>query len=268
MSRIQTVFTALKQQGKTALIPYITAGDPHPKHTVNLMHTLVKHGADMIELGVPFSDPMADGPVIQRASERALLHKVGLTTVLDMVRAFRETNQTTPIILMGYANPIEAIGATAFADRAKAADVDGVITVDYPPEECGDFVQQLRSRDIDPVFLLSPTTDQKRVDLIVNQASGFVYYVSLKGVTGAANLDITEVSHRVASIRKQTNLPVGVGFGIRDAVTAKATAAIADAVVVGSRMVQTIETSNDDNLLTNVAALMDELKSAVDSAVK
>ncbi len=266
MSRIQTVFTALKQQGKTALIPYITAGDPHPKHTVNLMHTLVKHGADMIELGVPFSDPMADGPVIQRASERALLHKVGLTAVLDMVKTFRETNQTTPIILMGYANPIEAIGATAFADRAKAADVDGVITVDYPPEECGDFVQQLRSRDIDPVFLLSPTTDQKRVDLIVNQASGFVYYVSLKGVTGAANLDIVEVSQRVASIRTQTNLPVGVGFGIRDAATAKATAAIADAVVVGSRMVQTIEASNDEDLLSNVATLMDELKAAVDAA--
>ena len=266
MSRIQTVFTALKQQGKTALIPYITAGDPHPKHTVSLMHTLVKHGADMIELGVPFSDPMADGPVIQRASERALFHKVGLTAVLDMVKTFRETNQTTPIILMGYANPIEAIGAIAFADRAKAADVDGVITVDYPPEECGDFVQQLRSRDIDPVFLLSPTTDQKRVDLIVKQASGFVYYVSLKGVTGAANLDITEVSQRVASIRKQTNLPVGVGFGIRDAATAKATAAIADAVVVGSRMVQTIEASNDENLLSNVAILMDELKVAVDAA--
>lgn len=266
MSRIQTVFTALKQQGKTALIPYITAGDPHPKHTVNLMHTLVEHGADMIELGVPFSDPMADGPVIQRASERALLHKVGLTAVLAMVKTFRETNQTTPIILMGYANPIEAIGATAFADRAKAADVDGVITVDYPPEECGDFVQQLRSRDIDPVFLLSPTTDQKRVDLIVKQASGFVYYVSLKGVTGAANLDIAEVSQRVASIRTQTNLPVGVGFGIRDAATAKATAAIADAVVVGSRMVQTIEASNDENLLSNVATLMDELKAAVDAA--
>jgi tryptophan synthase alpha chain len=266
MSRIQTVFTALKQQGKTALIPYITAGDPHPKHTVNLMHTLVKHGADMIELGVPFSDPMADGPVIQRASERALLHKVGLTAVLGMVKTFRETNQTTPIILMGYANPIEAIGAAAFADRAKEADVDGVITVDYPPEECGDFVQQLRARDIDPVFLLSPTTDQKRVDLIVKQASGFVYYVSLKGVTGAANLDIVEVSQRVASIRKQTDLPVGVGFGIRDAATAKATAAIADAVVVGSRMVQTIEASNDENLLSNVATLMDELKTAVDSA--
>lgn len=266
MSRIQSTFAALKQQGKTALIPYITAGDPHPKYTVNLMHTLVKHGADMIELGVPFSDPMADGPVIQRASERALVHKVGLTAVLDMVKNFRQTDQKTPIILMGYANPIEAIGPVAFADRAKAADVDGVITVDYPPEECGDFVKELRHRDIDPVFLLAPTTEPKRVDLIVKQASGFVYYVSLKGVTGAANLDIEEVSKRVASIREQTQLPVGVGFGIRDAATAKATAKIADAVVVGSRMVQVIEASNDDNLLQNVATLMTELKTAVDSA--
>jgi tryptophan synthase alpha chain len=266
MSRIQTTFATLKQQGKKALIPYITAGDPHPKYTVDLMHTLVKHGADMIELGVPFSDPMADGPVIQRASERALVHKVGLTAVLDMVKAFRKTDQKTPIILMGYANPIEAIGPVAFADRAKAADVDGVITVDYPPEECGDFVKELRARDIDPVFLLAPTTEPKRVDLIVKQASGFVYYVSLKGVTGAANLDIEEVSKRVASIREQTQLPVGVGFGIRDAATAKATAKIADAVVVGSRMVQVIESSNENNLLQNVAALMLELKTAVDSA--
>jgi tryptophan synthase alpha chain len=266
MSRIKTVFASLKQQGKTALIPYITAGDPHPKFTVSLMHTLVEHGADMIELGVPFSDPMADGPVIQRASERALLHKVGLTAVLDMVKTFRQTDQATPIILMGYANPIEAVGAVAFADKAKAADVDGVITVDYPPEECGSFVKELQSRDIDPVFLLSPTTDAKRVELIVNQASGFVYYVSLKGVTGAANLDIVEVASRVASIREQTNLPVGVGFGIRDAATAKATAAIADAVVVGSRMVLAIEGSNEANLLSNVANLMMELKTAVDAA--
>jgi tryptophan synthase alpha chain len=167
---------------------------------------------------------------------------------------------------MGYANPIEAIGAVAFADRAKAADVDGVITVDYPPEECGGFVKELRARDIDPVFLLSPTTEPKRVELIVNQASGFVYYVSLKGVTGAANLDIVEVASRVASIRQQTNLPVGVGFGIRDAATAKATAAIADAVVVGSRMVLAIEASNETNLLSNVATLMAELKAAVDAA--
>jgi tryptophan synthase alpha chain len=266
MSRIQSVFATLKRQGKTALIPYITAGDPHPKFTVSLMHTLVENGADMIELGVPFSDPMADGPVIQRASERALLHKVGLTAVLEMVKTFRETDQNTPIILMGYANPIEAIGAVAFADRAKAADIDGVITVDYPPEECGEFVKELRARDIDPVFLLSPTTEPKRVELIVNQASGFVYYVSLKGVTGAANLDIVEVAARVASIRQQTNLPVGVGFGIRDAATAKATAAIADAVVIGSRMVLAIEASNEGNLLSNVATLMAELKTAVDAA--
>lgn len=266
MSRIQSTFAALKQQGKKALIPYITAGDPHPKFTVELMHTLVKHGADMIELGVPFSDPMADGPVIQRASERALVHKVGLTSVLEMVKTFRQTDKTTPIIVMGYANPIEAIGQSVFADRAKAADVDGVITVDYPPEECVDFVKELRARDIDPVFLLSPTTEPSRVDLIVDQASGFVYYVSLKGVTGAANLDIAEVSQRVASIRKQTNLPVGVGFGIRDAATAKATAAVADAVVVGSRMVLAVESSNEDNLMANVAALMDELRAAVDVA--
>jgi tryptophan synthase alpha chain len=266
MSRIQTTFTNLKQQGKKALIPYITAGDPHPKFTVDLMHTLVNHGADMIELGVPFSDPMADGPVIQRASERALAHHVGLTAVLEMVIEFRQKDQKTPIILMGYANPIEAIGPVIFADRAKAADVDGVITVDYPPEECGDFVKELRARDIDPVFLLSPTTEPKRVDLIVNQASGFVYYVSLKGVTGAANLDIVEVADRVKSIRAQTNLPVGVGFGIRDAATAKATAAIADAVVVGSRLVQVIEASTEDKLMQNVALLMDELKSAVDAS--
>jgi len=266
MSRIQTNFATLKQQGKTALIPYITAGDPHPKHTVKLMHTLVKSGADIIELGVPFSDPMADGPVIQRASERALKHKVGLTAVLQMVKDFRADDQKTPIILMGYANPIEVIGAAEFANRAKSADVDGVITVDYPPEECTDYVKQLQALDIDPIFLLSPTTEPARVKLIVNQASGFVYYVSLKGVTGAANLDINEVSERVASIRKQTSLPVGVGFGIRDAATAKATAAIADAVVVGSRMVTTIEDSTDDNLLSNVAALMTELRTAIDAA--
>lgn len=265
MSRIQTVFSSLKAQGKTALIPYITAGDPHPDHTVTLLHTLVKHGADMIELGVPFSDPMADGPVIQRASERALAHKVGLSHVLNMVKVFRETDQKTPIILMGYANPIEVIGPVKFAERAKEADLDGVITVDYPPEECVEFVEELRSRDIDPVFLLSPTTEPKRVELIVNQASGFVYYVSLKGVTGAANLDVQEVTSRVKSIKEQTDLPVGVGFGIRDAATAKAMAAIGDAVVVGSRLVQVIEASTEANLMRNVAELMDELKAAVDS---
>lgn len=265
MSRIQTTFSALKQQGRKALIPYITAGDPNPGSTVNLMHTLVKAGADIIELGVPFSDPMADGPVIQRASERALAHRVGLSTVLEMVKEFRQQDAKTPIVLMGYANPIEAMGAEKFVAAAKEAGVDGVLTVDYPPEECGEFVRRLQEADIDPIFLLSPTTESSRVDMIVNQASGFVYYVSLKGVTGAQNLDITEVADKVAAINAKTGLPVGVGFGVRDAETAKAVARIADAVVVGSRMVQAVEQSNETNLNDNVSQLMRELRSAIDA---
>lgn len=265
MSRIQTTFAALKQQNKKALIPYITAGDPHPKHTVDLMHALVQSGADIIELGVPFSDPMADGPVIQRASERALVHKVSLGKVLQMVQEFRQQDTTTPIVLMGYANPVEAMGMETFVQRAKAAGVDGVLTVDYPPEECLEFVALLQAQDIDPIFLLSPTSEPARVDLIVNQASGFVYYVSLKGVTGAKNLDIVEVAERVQAIRGKTDIPIGVGFGVRDAATAKAVAGIADAVVVGSRMVQAIEQSTEENVATNVAALMTELRSAIDS---
>lgn len=265
MSRIQTVFASLKSNNKKALIPYITAGDPHPNHTVNLMHTLVKTGADMIELGVPFSDPMADGPVIQRASERALVHKVGLTKVLQMVAEFRQTDTETPIILMGYANPIEAMGTEKFTQLAKTAGIDGVITVDYPPEECKGFISQLQANNMDSIFLLSPTSDAARVELIVNQASGFLYYVSLKGVTGSANLDIEEVKSRVAEIRLKTNLPIGVGFGVKDSITAKNVAAFADAVVVGSRMVQAIESSNDDNLTDNVSQLMMELRAAIDA---
>jgi tryptophan synthase alpha chain len=265
MSRIQTVFSALKTSNKKALIPYITAGDPHPKHTVNLLHTLVASGADMIEVGIPFSDPMADGPVIQRASERALKHKVGLSKVLEMVSEFRQEDTKTPIILMGYANPIEAMGRDVFTQMAKNAGVDGVLTVDYPPEECKDFIASLQANGIDSIFLLSPTSDAARVDLIVNQASGFLYYVSLKGVTGAANLDIEEVKARVADIRTKTTLPIGVGFGVKDAATAKKVAAIADAVVVGSRMVIAIEQSNDDNLLSNIAQLTQELRVAIDS---
>ena len=265
MSRIQSTFSALKQQGKKALIPYITAGDPDPVSTVKLMHTLVDAGADIIELGVPFSDPMADGPVIQRASERALVHHVGLGTVLQMVKEFRQQDDKTPIVLMGYANPIEAMGVSDFVAAAKEAGVDGVLTVDYPPEECGEFVSTLRNAGIDPIFLLSPTTEAKRVELIVNQASGFVYYVSLKGVTGAQNLDIAEVADKVAVIHAKTDLPVGVGFGVRDADTAKAVARIADAVVIGSRMVQTVEQSDHSNLNQNISQLMRELRSAIDS---
>ncbi|QDC44240.1 tryptophan synthase subunit alpha [Methylophilus medardicus] len=265
MSRIQTVFAALKSQGKKALIPYITAGDPHPDQTVPLLHALVASGADMIELGVPFSDPMADGPVIQRASERALVHKMGLRKVLGMVRAFRETNQTTPIVLMGYANPIEAMGCDQFVTLAKEAGVDGVLTVDYPPEESEAFNHALVSAGIDSIFLLSPTTEASRTALIVKQATGFLYYVSLKGVTGAANLDIVEVKKRVAEIRSQTSLPIGVGFGVKDAATAREVAAIADAVVVGSRMVLAIENADAGQLVTNVQALMKELRTAIDS---
>lgn len=265
MSRIQTVFSALKANNKKALIPYITAGDPHPKHTVDLMHTLVKTGADMIELGIPFSDPMADGPVIQRASERALVHKVGLSKVLEMVKAFRQTDSKTPIILMGYANPIEAMGAEKFTLAAKDAGVDGVLTVDYPPEECKAFIAGLQAAGMDSIFLLSPTSDAARVDVIVNQASGFLYYVSLKGVTGAANMDVEQVESRVAEIRTKTSLPIGVGFGVKDAATAKKVAAFADAVVVGSRMVVAIEESTEDNLMHNVSKLMQELRAAIDA---
>lgn len=265
MSRIQTVFSVLKANNKKALIPYITAGDPHPKHTVNLMHTMVKSGADMIELGIPFSDPMADGPVIQRASERALVHKVGLRKVLDLVQEFRQKDSKTPIILMGYANPIEAMGMEKFTQAAKAAGVDGVLTVDYPPEECKDFIAALQASGMDSIFLLSPTSDAARVDLIVNQASGFLYYVSLKGVTGAANLDIEEVKARVAEIRTKTDLPIGVGFGVKDAATARKVAAIADAVVVGSRVVVAIEQSSEDDLLSNISQLMAELRAAIDA---
>ncbi|PKO26310.1 MAG: tryptophan synthase subunit alpha [Betaproteobacteria bacterium HGW-Betaproteobacteria-8] len=265
MSRIQSTFAKLAQQNKKALIPYITAGDPHPKHTVNLMHALVESGADMIELGVPFSDPMADGPVIQRASERALAHHVGLGDVLEMVRNFRSEDAETPIILMGYANPVEAMGIETFVDHAKAVGVDGVLTVDYPPEECTEFVALLKSRDIDPIFLLSPTTEASRIDTIVQQASGFVYYVSLKGVTGSQNLDIAQVTERLRGIRNKTRLPIGVGFGVRDAATARQVAVIADAIVVGSRMVQEIENSSEQELLSNLATLTSELRVAIDS---
>jgi len=213
---------------------------------------------------VPFSDPMADGPVIQRASERALAHKVGLRKVLELVKEFRIKNTSTPVVLMGYANPIEAMGVSAFTAAAKSAGVDGVLTVDYPPEECEEFIAALNANDMDSIFLLSPTTEAERIDLVVKQATGFLYYVSLKGVTGAANLDIEEAKSRVADIRKKTNLPVGVGFGVKDAATAKLIAAFADAIVVGSRTVLTIEQSSEETLMQNISTLMQELRTAID----
>lgn len=265
MSRIQSTFQNLKQQGKKALIPYITAGDPHPGQTVAMMHALVENGADAIELGVPFSDPMADGPVIQRASERALLHHVSLRDVLGMVAEFRKQDTKTPVIVMGYANPVEAMGFEKFARLAKDSGVDGVLTVDYPPEECEEFVALLKQHGIDTIFLLSPTTEPARVKTIVGMASGFIYYVSLKGVTGAQHLDVADVAQKVAAIRQHTALPVGVGFGVRDAATARAVAEIADAVVVGSRMVQEVENSSAQDVAANLGKLTNELRGAIDA---
>ncbi len=268
MSRITITFDKLKGAGKKALIPFITAGDPGKGYTVPLMHALVEAGADIIELGVPFSDPMADGPVIQRASERALANKVGLKDVLVMVAEFRRTNTGTPVVLMGYANPIERMGYEAFAQEAKAAGVDGVLTVDIPPEESNGVADVFKANDLDPIFLLSPTTPESRVEQVAKAAGGFVYYVSLKGVTGAANLDTDEVAKKIAMIRGHCALPVGVGFGIRDAQTAEAVARIADAVVVGSRIVNEIETAPENEVVNRVKYLVVTLRRGVDAATK
>ncbi|MEB2400083.1 tryptophan synthase subunit alpha [Parapusillimonas granuli] len=229
------------RKGRTALIPYITAGDPSIQATPRLMHALVRAGADVIELGVPFSDPMADGPVIQRAGERAIRRGVGLRQVLDMVAEFRLQDQNTPVVLMGYANPIERMGPAAFAEQARQAGVDGVLVVDYPPEEVEEFAALLGQAKIDPIFLLAPTSTQERMRKIGQLARGYVYYVSLKGVTGAGHLDTDDVAARLAEIRRHVSIPVGVGFGIRDADSAKRLSACADAVVIGSKLIETME---------------------------
>lgn len=266
MSRITTIFDKLRQQKRKALIPFITAGDPEPAMMTSLMHELVKAGADIIELGVPFSDPMADGPAIQRASERALKHHVGLKDVLTMVEDFRKTDQSTPVVLMGYANPIEAMGYDTFTARAKECGVDGVLTVDYPPEESTEWVKYLKRQKIDAIFLLSPTTPQARIERVAQLAQGYVYYVSLKGVTGALNLDLRDVENKLAQLRSHISIPIGVGFGIRDTTTAKAVAQLADAVVVGSRIVEEIEKSPKAEVLANVYRLVKSLRTAVDEA--
>ncbi|MGH8762719.1 MAG: tryptophan synthase subunit alpha [Nitrosospira sp.] len=266
MSRITIVFDKLRLQGRKALIPFITAGDPEPAMMVPLMHGLVKAGADVIELGVPFSDPMADGPTIQRSSERALKHDVGLKDVLTMVAEFRKDDPYTPVVLMGYANPIEAMGYEKFTARAKECGIDGVLTVDYPPEECAEWVGHLERHQIDAIFLLSPTTPQARIEQVAKMAQGYVYYVSLKGVTGALNLDLNDVTNKLAQLRSIISIPIGVGFGIRDGTTAKAVAEFADAVVVGSRIIEEIETSPKEEALTNVCHLVKNLRSAIDEA--
>ncbi|MGE5945899.1 MAG: tryptophan synthase subunit alpha [Betaproteobacteria bacterium] len=264
MSRIQTAFDRLNAEGRKALIPFITAGDPDTALTLPLMHALVEAGADVIELGVPFSDPMADGPTIQRASERALAKGMTLRKVLELVVAFRAVDGKTPVVLMGYANPIEAMGLERFAAAASAAGVDGVLVVDYPPEEAGNFGVAMKAHGLDPIFLIAPTSTAARIAQVAEIASGYVYYVSLAGVTGSGALNVEAVAERLPAIREKTGLPVGVGFGIRDAATASRIAGFADAVVVGSRIIEEIEKSTAETACANVKALVADIRRGVD----
>ena len=266
MSRLAAKFAELKASGRKALIPFITAGDPYPEFTVPMLHEMVAAGVDIIELGVPFSDPMADGPVIQRASERALAHHVGLRKVLSMAMEFRKTDQTTPVVLMGYLNPIEIMGYEDFANAVQRADVDGVLTVDLPPEEANDCVALLREREIDQVFLLAPNTSAERIQKMDQVGSGYLYYVSLKGVTGAGHLDTADVEEKMKTIRANTALPVGVGFGVKDADTAKIIGQIADGVVVGSALISKIEANLDDpeQAKREIIALLKSMRNALD----
>ena len=264
MSRIQTTFEQLN--GSKALVNYITAGDPDLRTTLLLMHSLAANGADILELGIPFSDPMADGPTIQRAAERALAQGVSLKDVLALVAEFRQSNAATPVVLMGYLNPVHKMGYTAFAQAAAAAGVDGVLTVDSPVETIAPLHEALKQQGIDCIFLVAPTTTEARIQTIASLASGFVYYVSLKGVTGSAQLDTEAVSRKIELLRKHIDIPIGVGFGISDAESARKIAAVADAVIVGSRLVQAIE-DNPQQETTAVAAIVKELNQAVQTAV-
>jgi tryptophan synthase alpha chain len=268
MSRIAAAFARLARARRKALIPFITAGDPSPAATVSLMHELVKAGADVIELGVPFSDPMADGPVIQRSSERALKHGISLETVLGYVREFRTRDDSTGVVIFGYANPIEAMGVERFVESARAAGVDGVLVVDYPPEECGRFAELVRKSGMDLIFLLAPTSTELRIERIASLASGYIYYVSLRGVTGAAHLDVADVAAKLASIRHKTALPLGVGFGIRDAETARAIGAVADAVVIGSRLIQEMEEAPPGAAIERATAFLAGIRQTLDGAAE
>lgn len=269
MSRISEKLAALKAAGKTALIPYITAGDPRPSATVSMMHLLVEKGADLIELGVPFSDPMADGPVIQKAVERALAHNVSMNDVLEMVRVFREKDSDTPIILMGYLNPVERMGFENFANAASSVGVDGVLTVDMPPEESMGYFEALQSKNLDRIFLVSPTTPIKRLRAVNEKGSGFVYYVSLKGVTGSKELDVEDVAVQMSRLRDEINLPVGIGFGIRSGENAAAMSKQGDAVIVGSSLVSLVEANHNKDLYEIELAIgekLQEFRHAIDRA--
>lgn len=267
MSRIAASFAKLKSEGRKALIPYVTAGDPAPEVTVGLLHAMVEAGADVIELGIPFSDPMADGPVIQLACERALTHNVRLLDVLAMVAEFRQKDNETPIVLMGYLNPIEILGYQRFAEEAQKAGVDGVLTVDLPPEESGEFNQIMREHEIDTIYLLAPTTEEERIKYVCENGSGYLYYVSVKGVTGSASLDVQAVADRLDIVRKYTDIPLGVGFGIKDAESATAVSKIADGVIVGSVLVNKIASLVKDQgkIAPEVAAIIKDMRQAMDS---
>lgn len=268
MSRINACMQALKSRGRKALIPYIVAGDPNPDCTVLMMHQLVSQGADIIELGVPFSDPMAEGPVIQLAHERALAFDVSLTRILAMVASFREQDQQTPVVLMGYANPVEKMGYEAFAEKARAAGVDGVLTVDMPPEEANELNEALKAAEIDSIFLIAPTTSAERIKKIAALATGYLYYVSLKGVTGAANLDVDSVRAKLDEIKSFTDLPVTVGFGIKDAESARSISQLAEGVVVGSALVKRLAemSGNQAADLEKAGQLIVEMRQAMDAA--
>ena len=267
MGRIAAVFEKLRAEKRAALIPFVTAGDPTRDATPAIMRALVEAGADVIELGVPFSDPMADGPVIQRSSERALKNNVSLRDVLEMVAAFRRDDRDTPVVLMGYANPIERIGLESFPKLAERAGVDGVLIVDYPPEESADWLAALEGTGVDPIFLLSPTSSDARIVSVARMAKGYIYYVSLKGVTGAAHIDTKDVEAMIRRIRKHTDVPVGVGFGIRDPETARRVGAVADAVVIGSRVVQEIADAPPGKAAERVGVLVAQFRRALETRV-
>lgn len=270
MTRIEQTFHQLRMQGKKALIPYIMAGDPTPHVTVDLLHDLVKHGVDIIELGLPFSDPMADGPTIALAGERALANGTSTLQAIDMVKQFRQTNQTTPILVMGYLNPVEILGYDNFIHLCVEAGIDGVLLVDLPPHEAGDFTKKLAKHSMNEIFLLAPTTLPERREQIFNSSSGFIYYVSLKGVTGSSALNTDEVNQNLQAIKQQTDLPICVGFGIRDAQSVKAVKQYADGVIVGSELVKNFADVGDDNAKIvkakqQLLAKIDELRQALDS---
>jgi len=267
VSRLAATFEALAKSGRKALVPFITAGDPKPDFTLPMMHAMVEAGVDVIELGIPFSDPMADGPVIQRASERALEHKMSLRRTLAIATEFRKTNQHTPVVLMGYVNPIEAMGYEDFANAAQRADIDGVLTVDLPPEEAEECAALLKARDIDPIFLLAPNSSDERIKKMDAVGSGYLYYVSLKGVTGAGHLNTADVETKLKQIRANTRLPVAIGFGVKDAQTAKTVANLGDGVVIGSALISKIEANLDDleRAKKEIVELLVAMRQAMDS---